>query len=323
MTNPTADTLAAAAKAAGKKGPPPVHLWNPPFCGDIDMRIARDGTWFYLGTPIGRAPLVKLFSSILKREEGDDYFLVTPVEKVGIKVDDAPLLAIDFDATGEGTTQTLTFTTKTEDEACLAPTIPCGWTRDPETGEPSPYVLIRANLWALIDRKSFYRLIDLGCHHDHDGQSGSGFGPRGSSSRSSCRRNCPEPMPRFAANLTYLFTEVPVLDRPDWAQRCGFDGVEMLFPYDHPMSRLGTRAERPAAGADQHAPRRLGQPATVALPPCRGWSCAFAKAFCARRNYATRLRAGGCMSWPGSPRDRRPSNVCREPDLGAGRRRRS
>ncbi|MCU0903436.1 MAG: DUF1285 domain-containing protein, partial [Tabrizicola sp.] len=94
MPAPNADTLAAAAKAASRSGPPPVHLWNPPFCGDIDMRIARDGTWFYLGTPIGRAPLVRLFSSILKRE-GDDYFLVTPVEKVGIKVDDAPLLAID------------------------------------------------------------------------------------------------------------------------------------------------------------------------------------------------------------------------------------
>jgi hypothetical protein len=169
MTQPNADTLAAAAKAASKKGPPPVHLWNPPFCGDIDMRIARDGTWFYLGTPIGRAPLVKLFSTILKRE-GDDYFLVTPVEKVGIKVDDAPLLAIDFDAEGTGQDQTLTFWTKTEDQATLGPNHPLRVERDPETGEPSPYILIRANLWALIDRKSFYRLVDLGCHHRHDGQ---------------------------------------------------------------------------------------------------------------------------------------------------------
>ena len=106
MTRPTADTLAAAAKAAtrttGKTGGlPPVHLWNPPFCGDIDMRIARDGTWFYLGTPIGRPEMVRLFASILKRE-GDDYFLVTPVEKVGIKVDDAPLLAVDFETSVEG-----------------------------------------------------------------------------------------------------------------------------------------------------------------------------------------------------------------------------
>jgi len=91
---PSAESLASAAKAASKKGLPPVHLWNPPFCGDLDMRIARDGTWFYLGTPIGRKPLVKLFSSIL-RKDGDDYFLVTPVEKVGIKVDEPghPLVA--------------------------------------------------------------------------------------------------------------------------------------------------------------------------------------------------------------------------------------
>jgi uncharacterized protein len=174
MTQPNADTLAAAAKAAGKKGPPPVHLWNPPFCGDIDMRIARDGTWFYLGTPIGRAPLVKLFSSILKRE-GDDYFLVTPAEKVGITVDDAPLLAIDFEATGEGKAQDLTFVTKTEDTATLGPDHPLRVERDPQSGEPSPYILIRANLWALIDRKSFYRLVDLGSHHTLDGEASFGL----------------------------------------------------------------------------------------------------------------------------------------------------
>lgn len=173
MTKPTADTLAAAAKAVSReKGPPPVHLWNPPFCGDIDMRIARDGTWFYLGTPIGRAPLVKLFSSILKFEEGS-YFLVTPVEKVGIKVDDAPLLAVDFDATGFGRDQELTFLTKTEDKAIAGPDHPIRVERG-DDGEPSPYVLIRANLWALIDRKSFYRLVELGCHEPHEG--GSWFG---------------------------------------------------------------------------------------------------------------------------------------------------
>ena len=77
------DTIAGEAKRAGHKGPPPVHLWNPPFCGDLDMRIAADGTWFYLKTPIGRRALVKLFASILKRE-GDKYFLDTPVEKCGI-----------------------------------------------------------------------------------------------------------------------------------------------------------------------------------------------------------------------------------------------
>src|ERR1700731_1500963 len=85
---------AANASCAGKELPP-VHLWNPPFCGDLDMRIASDGTWFYMGTPIGRPALVRLFSTILKREDGK-HFLVTPVEKVGIRVDDAPFLAVEM-----------------------------------------------------------------------------------------------------------------------------------------------------------------------------------------------------------------------------------
>src|SRR5437588_12060440 len=92
--------LTAAATDAAKANPsgrslPPVHLWNPPFCGDLDMRIAGDGTWFYMGTPIGRPALVRLFSTILKREDGK-HFLVTPVEKVGIRVDDAPFLAVEM-----------------------------------------------------------------------------------------------------------------------------------------------------------------------------------------------------------------------------------
>jgi hypothetical protein len=134
------------------------------------MRIARDGTWFYLGTPIGRAPLVKLFSSIL-RKDGDKYFLVTPVEKVGITVDDAPFVATDFEVTGEGEDQVLTFTTHVGDTAVAGPEHPIRVERDAETGEPSPYVLVRANLEALIDRKSFYRLVDCGAHHEVDGQS--------------------------------------------------------------------------------------------------------------------------------------------------------
>ena len=133
------------------------------------MRIARDGTWFYLGTPIGRFELVRLFSSIL-RKDGDKYFLVTPVEKVGIAVDDAPFVATDFTVAGEGAAQVLTFATHVGDSAIAGPDHPIRVVRDPETGEPSPYVLIRANLEALIDRKSFYRLVDLGVHHRHDGQ---------------------------------------------------------------------------------------------------------------------------------------------------------
>ncbi|MEL6642143.1 MAG: DUF1285 domain-containing protein [Pseudomonadota bacterium] len=160
IVTPSAESLASSARAAakeGKRGLPPVHLWNPPFCGDLDMRIARDGTWFYMGTPIGRPELVKLFSSIL-RKDGSDYFLVTPVEKVGITVDDAPFVAIDFEPDGDG----LRFTTQVGDEVLAGPDNPIRVVRDPQTGEPSPYILIRANLEALIDRKSFYRLVDRG-----------------------------------------------------------------------------------------------------------------------------------------------------------------
>ncbi|MBN9886293.1 DUF1285 domain-containing protein [Salipiger abyssi] len=167
---PSAEGLAASARAAKGRGLPPVHKWNPPFCGDLDMRIARDGTWFYLGTPIGRFELVKLFSSIL-RKDGDDYFLVTPVEKVGITVDDAPFVATDFEAEGAGESQVLTFHTHVGDMAVAGPEHPIRVERDAETGEPSPYVLIRANLEALIDRKSFYRLVEVGAHHEVGGES--------------------------------------------------------------------------------------------------------------------------------------------------------
>ena len=170
IVKPSADGLEASVQAASRKGPPPLHLWNPPFCGEIDMRIARDGTWFYLGTPIGRAPLVKLFSSILRRE-ADRYVLVTPVEKVGIQVDDAPLHAVDFSVSGEGSGQSLTFVTKTDDEATAGPDHPLRIPRDAETGEPSPYILIRPGLEARIDRKSFYRMVDLGCHAPVNGES--------------------------------------------------------------------------------------------------------------------------------------------------------
>lgn len=167
---PSAESLASAARAATKKGPAPVHLWNPPFCGDLDIRIARDGTWFYLGTPIGRPELVRLFASII-RKDGDDYFLVTPVEKVGIRVDDAPFVAVDFTAEGEGREQSLTFTTNVGDAVTAGPDHPIRVVRDPETGEPAPYVTVRANLEALIDRKSFYRLVELAQHETHEGKS--------------------------------------------------------------------------------------------------------------------------------------------------------
>lgn len=144
--------LAAAAGRASKKGPPPVHLWNPPFCGDLDIEIRADGSWFYLGTPIGRPAMVRLFASILKRE-GDEYFLVTPVEKVGIRVVDAPFIAVDADIDDN-----ITFTTNVGDvvTAGLDHAIEMRGTVD----APRPYVHVRRGLWALIDRKTFYRLAD-------------------------------------------------------------------------------------------------------------------------------------------------------------------
>ena len=167
---PTAESLATAATKASKSGGlPPVHLWDPPFCGDLDMEIRRDGTWFYQGTPIGRAPLVRLFSTILRRD-GDDYFLVTPVEKVGIRVEDAPFIAIDANTAGEGEDQVITFTTNVGERVTAGPEHPIRVERDPETGEPSPYVLVRVNLEALIDRKTFYRLVEIGAHHNHHGE---------------------------------------------------------------------------------------------------------------------------------------------------------
>lgn len=165
IVKPTAEGLAASANAAKTRGLPPVHTWNPPDCGDLDMRIARDGTWYYLGTPIGRPELVRLFSTIL-RKDGDRFVLVTPVEKVGITVDDAPFVAVDFEASGEGQNQSLKFETNLGDEATAGLDHPIRVERDAETGEPSPYVLIRDRLAALIDRKSFYRLVEIGAHHD-------------------------------------------------------------------------------------------------------------------------------------------------------------
>lgn len=169
IVKPEAGTLAEAARKAGRRGPPPVHLWNPPFCGDLDMEIRRDGTWFYLGTPIGRQGLVRLFASILRRD-GADYFLVTPVEKVGIRVVDVPFIAVDFEADGGGADQVLRFVTNVGDQVTAGADHPIRVERDPETGEPAPYLHVRAALEARIDRKSFYRLAELGVTRPQDGE---------------------------------------------------------------------------------------------------------------------------------------------------------
>jgi hypothetical protein len=144
------------AQAAATRGPPPVHLWNPPFCGDIDMRIAADGTWFYLGSPIGRAPLVKLFSSIL-RKDPDRYVLVTPVERVGIRVDDAPFLAVEMRVEAGR----IGFRTQVDDFVWAGAEHPLRFEAGAAEGV-KPYVRIRGDLWALVKRALFYDLVELG-----------------------------------------------------------------------------------------------------------------------------------------------------------------
>jgi hypothetical protein len=163
------DGIAAVAKQESKRGLPPVHLWNPPFCGDLDMRIAADGTWFYLGTPIGRLPLVKLFASVLKRE-GDRYFLVTPVEKCGIRVDDTPFLAVEMQVERAGTPdQLLHFRTNVDDRVACGPEHGLRFVIDPATQGLKPYLHVRRDLWAKVSRPVFYDLVELGEERMIDG----------------------------------------------------------------------------------------------------------------------------------------------------------
>lgn len=162
------DQITAAAKRAGSKGPPPVHLWNPPFCGDLDMRIAADGTWFYLGTPIGRPALVRLFASVLKRED-DRYYLVTPVEKVGITVEDAPFLAVEMKVEPSPGGQLLHFRTNVDDWVACGPGHALRFEPEAGTGGLKPYLHVRRNLWAKVRRPLFYDLVELGEERDVDG----------------------------------------------------------------------------------------------------------------------------------------------------------
>jgi hypothetical protein len=149
-----------------------------PRCGDFDMRIARDGTWFYRGTPINRKPLVKLFSTVLRRESGE-YWLVTPVERGRILVDDAPFTAVEVTASGRGPDQELTFRTNLDDFVMAGPDHPIRVSYHRESGEPSPYVLVRAGLEALILRAVFYHLVDLAELREVDGSEQLGVWSRG------------------------------------------------------------------------------------------------------------------------------------------------
>jgi uncharacterized protein len=148
-------------KNIGKqKGPAPVHLWNPPYCGEIDMRIAADGLWYHDGSPIGRLPMVQLFSSILRLDDDGHYYLVTPVERVRIKVDDCPFVAQQLDVEGSGTTQSLIFTLNTQDQVTAGADNRIEVTIG-QDGQPHPVIHVRHGLNALISRSVFYRLVDL------------------------------------------------------------------------------------------------------------------------------------------------------------------
>jgi len=164
----TAAARDAANTSAPGKGLPPVHLWNPPFCGDLDMRIASDGTWYYMGTPIGRPALVRLFSTILKREDGK-HFLVTPVEKVGIRVDDAPFLAVEMLKAHDGSGRLLRFRTNADDWVSCDSGHRLRFEAAADGGL-TPYLHVRADLWAKVTRALYYDLVDMGEERVVDGR---------------------------------------------------------------------------------------------------------------------------------------------------------
>lgn len=163
--------LTAFMKQVGDQKYPPVEKWHPDFCGDIDMRIASDGTWFYMGTPIGRKKMVKLFASVLRKDGDGKTFLVTPVEKIGITVDDAHFVATNVEFAGEGPELSLCFTTNVGDVVVAGAEHRIRVEVDAETGEPRPYLMVRGRLEALIARSVYYELIEKGDIEDVEGSS--------------------------------------------------------------------------------------------------------------------------------------------------------
>jgi len=158
----------ALSRTADGKQLPPVEQWNPPFCGELDMRIAGDGTWFYLKTPIGRPALVKLFASVLKRE-GDKYFLVTPVEKCGIVVEDAPFMAVELEIKESSAGRVLNFRTNVDDWVACGPEHALRFEPQAATGGLKPYLHVRRGLWAKVTRRLFFDLVELGEERELDG----------------------------------------------------------------------------------------------------------------------------------------------------------
>ena len=156
------------------KGPAPVHLWDPPFCGDMDMRIARDGTWFHEGKPIRRPAMVRLFASILRLDADQEYYLVTPVERVRIQVEDCPFLIIAMETQASGESQNLQFETNTGEVFVAGEEHRICFEENKLTGEPHPTVHVRSGLKGLINRAVFYRLVELAVEKEQGDKSVSG-----------------------------------------------------------------------------------------------------------------------------------------------------
>ncbi|MBU4527262.1 MAG: DUF1285 domain-containing protein [Hoeflea sp.] len=161
---------AQADRNAGKDGLPPVEHWNPPYCGDIDMEIRADGTWFYMGTPIGRPALVRLFSTVLRRDEDGRTYLVTPVEKLGIRIADAPFLAVEMSVAEEEGDPVLTFRTNVGDVVRVGPDNPLRFVTTGEQDQLKPYLLVRGRLEALVNRAVTYDLLARGEEAEIDGE---------------------------------------------------------------------------------------------------------------------------------------------------------
>ncbi|MEC9346216.1 MAG: DUF1285 domain-containing protein [Pseudomonadota bacterium] len=155
------ERLAARLSVESGRRYPPVEKWNPAHEGTVDIRIAADGTWYHEGEPIRRANMVRLFSTVLRRDADGHHYLVTPVEKMRITVDVAPLHVVDLQREGEGEAQTIAFRTMTDDLVVLDADHPLGVTVDPATGEPTPLVLVRGRLQALLSRPVYYDLVEL------------------------------------------------------------------------------------------------------------------------------------------------------------------
>ncbi len=171
------DSIVTTLSREKRAGLPPVERWDPPFCGDIDMKIESDGTWLYQKTPIGRPALVKLFSGILKRE-GDSYYLVTPVEKVGLIVVDAPFLAVELKVE-HADDQILAFRTNVDDWVEAGPGHALRFVSEPATGGLKPYLHVRRELWAKVTRALFYDLVALGEEREVGGKQMFGVASKG------------------------------------------------------------------------------------------------------------------------------------------------